>query len=228
MNLLDLLPGNDTESDFGIPGWNGLGGGNGMLGQSQSRPQYIIKTESDRLEFQAMLEMSTTEDSDLPSEPIEQSSFATYNRVIEPIDIKCRLGLQGTPAELQSTLDKLSDLRKGMDKLTFITPSASYQNLMLQGFDYRKDDHTGHNVLLVDLSLVEIREVATAKTTTSATEPEPPAVAKESAADGSCASEEDVGEVQTITPTQADTAAAESGSGKKRSMLKDLEDAIGL
>jgi hypothetical protein len=224
MSLLDLLPGNSTESDFGIPGWNGLGGGNGLLGQSQSRPQYIIKTESDRLEFQAMLEMSTTEDSNLPSEPIEQSSFATYNRVIEPIDIKCRLGLQGTSAELQSTLDKLSELRKGMDKLTFVTPSASYQDLMLQGFDYRKDDHTGHNVLLVDLTLVEIREVATAKTTTSVTEPEPE-VSAEEAADGSCASADDIGEVQTSYPTGSESSSADSGSGGGRSSI--LHDVLG-
>jgi hypothetical protein len=193
-----------------------------------TKPQYIIKGENGSLEFQSMLEISLQEDSRLPEEAIEQSSFATYNRIIEPQDLKIRLGLQGYPSKIQSTLDRLSDMRKGTEKITVITPSATYDNLMLRSFDYRKDNHTGHNVLIVDLTFKEIREVPTYKTTSSVTEPEPPAVTEEAAADGSCASTEDVGEVQTTTPTQAETATAESPSGKRRSMARDVKDALGL
>lgn len=170
---------------------------------------------NDGIAFQAMLEMSATENSNLPEEPIEQGSFANYNRTIESKVLTCRLGLQGEPSEIQSTLDKLTELKEGTDKITFILPMASYENLMLESFDYRRDDHTGHNVLIVDLRLKEIREVENQKTTSSVTEPEPPPVSAADAADGSCASEVDCGEVQSYSPSSSDESAAENSSSSE-------------
>jgi hypothetical protein len=170
---------------------------------------------NDGIAFQAMLEMSATENSNLPEEPIEQGSFANYNRTIESKVLTCRLGLQGEPSEIQSTLDKLTELKEGTDKITFILPMASYENLMLESFDYRRDDHTGHNVLIVDLRLKEIREVENQKTTSSVTEPEPPPVNAADAADGSCASEVDCGEVQSYSPSSSDESAAENSSSSE-------------
>lgn len=215
MSVFNLLPRNSTDPDLGIIE------GRGLWWLSQNKPQYIIKTSIGKLAFKSMLEMSVTEESDLPSEPIEKSSFAVYNRVISPLNVKCRLGLQGTDSELQTTLNRLSELRKGTEKLTFITPSATYNDLMLQSFDYRKDEHTGHNVLLVDLTMVEVREVASFQTTSSVTEPEPE-VSAEQSADGSCASAEDVGEVQTSYPSDSESGSASSDSSGQSSILHDI------
>jgi hypothetical protein len=232
MNINNFLPGgqSSTNVDFGGNDWvekfgkiasGGFSAGS-LLSLFASKPQYIVKGENGDLEFQSMLEISVNEDSSLPSEPIEQSSFASYNRIVEPLDVKVRLGIQGYPSKLQSVIDRLSEMRKGTEKVTLITPSASYEDLMLQGFDYRKDNHSGHNVLLVDLTLKEVREVPTSLTTSSVTEPEPAAVSADSAADGSCASAEDVGETQTYTPSSAVASTAESSSGRKSSALHDL------
>ncbi len=251
MDINNFLPGGQSSTgiDFGTGGWadkvgsiggggldglinvdglGGLAGGlSGLMSLFAKKPQYIIKTEKDDLKFQAMLEMSCNEDSVLPSEPIEQSSFASYNRVIEPLEIKCRLGIQGYPSVIQSAIDRLSDLRKGTEKVQLITPSASYEDLMLQGFDYRTDNHTGFNVLIVDLTFKEVREVPTFLTTSSVTEPEPPPVSAKSTANGSCASEIDGGEVQSAYPSSADTSGAESESGRKKSILKGISERIG-
>ena len=234
MNINNFLPGgpSSTNVDYGGNDWvdkigkitSGGFGINGLLSLFASKPQYIVKGENGDVAFQSMLEISVNEDSSLPSEPIEQSSFATYNRIIEPLDVKVRLGIQGYPSKLQSVIDRLSEMRKGVEKVTLITPSASYENLMLQGFDYRKDNHSGHNVLLVDLTLKEVREVPTFVTTSSVTEPEPPAVSADSAADGSCASAEDVGETQTYSPSSSESSTAEGESGKRRSVLRDIKD----
>ena len=231
MNINNFLPGgqSSTNVDFGGNDWvekfgkiasGGFSVG-GLLSLFASKPQYIVKGENGDLEFQSMLEISVNEDSSLPSEPIEQSSFASYNRIVEPLDVKVRLGIQGYPSKLQSVIDRLSDMRKGTEKVSLITPSASYEDLMLQGFDYRKDNHSGHNVLIVDLTLKEVREVPTILTTSSVSEPEP-TVSADSTADGSCASAEDVGETQTYTPSSAEASTAESSSGRKSSALHDL------
>jgi hypothetical protein len=113
-------------------------------------------------------------------------------------------------------------LRKGTEKVQLITPSASYEDLMLQGFDYRTDNHTGFNVLIADLTFKEVREVPTFLTTSSVTEPEPPPVSAESVADGSVASVIDSGEIQSAIPSATDILGAESESGRKSSILHDV------
>lgn len=234
MSINNFLPGgpSSTNVDYGGNGnWaekfgkisSGDFGLNNLLSLFASKPQYILKGENGDVSFQSMLELSVNEDSSLPSEPIEQSSFATYNRIIEPLDIKVRLGIQGYPSVLQSVVDRLSEMRKGTEKVSLITPAASYESLMLQGFDYRKDNHSGHNVLIVDLTLKEVREVPTFVTTSSVTEPEPPAVPAEASADGSCVSSVDTGEAQAYTPSSAESETAESG-GSRRSVLRDVKD----
>ena len=155
-------------------------------------------------------------------EPIEKGSFANYNRIIEPYEGTTRLALEGTESEIQQALDGLEELKKGLKKCELITPFATYENLMLESYDYRRDGHSGFNVLQVDLKLKEIREVESAKTTSSVEEP--PQITESASADASCVSTTDGGQYQTYEPTQAETTAAQSenSGGTRRSILKDV------
>jgi hypothetical protein len=67
--------------------------GEGVEGGEAETAAPVIGS-NDGIAFQAMLEMSATENSNLPEEPIEQGSFANYNRTIESKVLTCRLGLQ--------------------------------------------------------------------------------------------------------------------------------------
>ena len=197
----------------------------GLMSLFASQPQYIIKarSRSGDVAFHSILELGAEESSNLPEEPIEKGSFADYNRTINPITISCRLASQGTPSTLQSMIERLQELKTGTEKLTFITPMMTYENLMLESFDYRKDEHTGHNVLVVDVRLKEIREIEGQKTTSSVTEPEPPPVTDDASADGSCVSAEDYGEVQASYPSSSESSSAESSSsGGSSSVLHDI------
>jgi hypothetical protein len=244
MAISEFLPGAVAADPYAVGG----GFGSSLFESSASKPQYILKIQPEgggeagaegtegtnaslmgtdnSVAFQSMLEMSASESSSLPEEPIEQGSFASYNRTIEPITMTCRLALQGKPAEIQDVITRLQELKKGTEKLTFILPMASYENMMLESFDYRRDDHSGHNVLIVDVRLKEIREIEDQKTTSSVTEPEPPPVTEESAADGSCCSEVDCGEVQGQSPSGYETASASDEAagddGRRSSVLHDI------
>jgi hypothetical protein len=93
---------------------------------------------------------------------------------------------------------------------------------VLESFDYRRDSHSGHNLLSVDIRLKEIREVESAKTTSSVEEPpqaEP--ISEESSADASCVSAETYGETPTYTPSESETESAESG-GRRQSALYQI------
>ena len=187
-----------------------------------NQPQYIVKSILGDVAFHSMLELGVEEGSNLPEEPIEKGSFADYNRTINPTTINCRLASQGSPSTLQSMIERLQELKTGTEKLTFITPMMAYENFMLESFDYRKDEHTGHNVLVVDVRLKEIREIEGQKTTSSVTEPEPPPVTADASADGSCVSAEDCGEVQAGSPSSGENSDAESSSDGRSSVLHDI------
>lgn len=207
--------------DFNIPVIvDNYGGAGGTTEEKSQPPQYILKDEDgNQVAFYAMMEMGMTSSSQLPSEPIEKGSFANYNRIIDPYEGTCRLALEGTESEIQQALDGLEELRKGLKKIEFIMPFANYENLMLESYDYRRDSHSGFNLLQVDVRLKEIREVESAKTTTSVEEP--PEITQEASADASCVSSEDGGQYQTYSPTSTETEASE-GQEKGSSVLYDV------
>jgi hypothetical protein len=177
---------------------------------------WIVKAEKAEVDFSAMIEFSATRESRLPDEPIEKGSFATYNRVIDPVTIQCKLAVKGGAAELQSKVDRLTALSQTDEKITLTTPEQSYPNMMLESFDYRRDANNGRGVLYVDLRFKEIREVASQQTTTSVEEP----VEEEDAEDGSCVDDVDEGEVNGTTASEAEEEAA--SGGRKRSVLAEI------
>jgi hypothetical protein len=184
----------------------------------ENESQYIIKTEDgDRIAFTSMLEFSASETSTIAGELIEKGSFAMYNRVVEPIDIKIRLGINGEASVLQKMLADLRQLKTENKKVSIIIPNDSYEGYMLESFDWRTDEHNGYDALFVDCSFKEIREIEDQKTTSAVSEPPP--VSESASADGSCVTTEDVGEVQGYDPSSAESAEADNDTGKKQSTL---------
>jgi hypothetical protein len=180
---------------------------------------WIVRGQSAAVDFTSMQEFSAEKSSRLPDEPIEKGSFATYNRIIEPRAITCRLSIEGGASKLQSAIDRLTDLCENNEKITLTTPEQSYKNMMLESFDYRRDATNGRGVLFVDLRFKEIREVQSAQTTTSVEEAEP--IEAEDAADGSVCDDIDDGEMQGVDASAAEQEAEES-SGTNRSILAEI------
>ena len=175
---------------------------------------WIVKGQTAAVDFNSMQEFSAEKSSRLPDEPIEKGSFATYNRIIEPRAITCRLSIEGSASKLQSAIDRLTDLCENDEKITLTTPEQSYPNMMLESFDYRRDAMNGRGVLYVDLRFKEIREVASQQTTTSVEEPIEP----EDAEDGSVCDDIDDGEMQGV---EADDSEYEAENSPSRSKLAD-------
>ena len=170
---------------------------------------WIVRGQSAAVDFNSMQEFSAEKGSRLPDEPIEKGSFATYNRVIEPRAITARLSVEGSAADLQNAIDRLTALCENDEKITLTTPEQSYKNMMLESFDYRRDAQNGRGVLYVDLRFKEIREVQSAQTTTAVEEAEP--IDAEDCEDGSCADDIDDGEVQGAAANQAEEEAESGG-----------------
>lgn len=169
---------------------------------------WIVKGDTARVDFSSIIEFTQEKSSRLPDEFIEKGSFATYNRIVEPRSITCRLAVKGTSSDLQNAIDRLTTLSENDEKITFTTPEQSYKNMMLESFDYRRDAQNGRGVLYVDLRLKELREVQSAQTTTAVEEAEEP-IDAEDAEDGSVCDDVDDGEVQGSQASNSEEKAAE-------------------
>lgn len=183
-----------------------------------SRKSWIVRGQTSSVDFSSMQEFSAEKSSRLPDEPIEKGSFGTYNRIIEPRTITCRLAVEGSAAKLQSAIDRLTTLCENDEKITLTTPEQNYPNMMLESFDYRRDVMSGRGILYVDLRFKEIREVKSAQTTTSVEEAEEP-IDAEDAEDGSVCDDIDDGEMQA---TQASDAEEEAEAADNRTTARRL------
>lgn len=188
-----------------------------------NKKSWIVNGQSARVDFSSMQEFTAEKSSRLPDEPIEKGSFAVYNRVIEPRSITCRLSVEGSAADLQNAIDRLTQLSENDEKITLTTPEQNYKNLMLESFDYRRDAANGRGVLYVDLRFKEVREVQSAQTTTAVDEPDEP-IEAEDAEDGSCADDIDEGEVQS---TEASQSEEEAEGSRNRSLVRHGKDILG-
>lgn len=168
---------------------------------------WIVRGQTASIDFSSMQEFSAEKSSQLPDEPIEKGSFATYNRVIAPRTITCSLSVEGYASNLQNAIDRLTDMSENNEKITLVTPEQSYPNMMLESFDYRRDAMAGRGVLYVNLRFKEIREVQSAQTTTSIEEGGGEPIDMEDAEDGSVCDDIEDGEIQGIDASDAEEEA---------------------
>ncbi len=110
--------------------------------------------------FTSFLSADIRNESKVVSAPVEEGSFATYNKVATPLEVNVTLGIQGDDSTLQDALDTLTTLQAGTQLVSLVTPNAEYPDLNLEGFNYSRKRENGLGVLFVELSLVEVKQVA--------------------------------------------------------------------
>lgn len=91
-------------------------------------------------------------------------SFASYNKVEMPFDIRMRITCNGqgsmTREQFFTTLDKM---KKSLDLYTIVTPDFIYKNVNLENVDYRRTAQSGVSLVTCDLWFMEIRVSAQSK-----------------------------------------------------------------
>lgn len=119
------------------------------------------------VQFTSMLAFSVTDAGDVVSDPIEKGSFTNYNKVDSPLDISVTLAIQGDGSVQDEALSTLRGLKNGTDLVSLQTPEAFYESLNIESLSYARSGETGP--LVVEIQLVEIRQVETNVTTTDYT-----------------------------------------------------------
>ncbi len=92
--------------------------------------------------------------------PIEQGAFASYNKVQDPFDADVRVAVGGTVEDREQFLAALEALANSLDLYTLVTPDATYPNVNLARFDYRREIDGGAGLIVANCHFVEIRQAA--------------------------------------------------------------------
>ena len=127
----------------------------------------LNESGSKAIDFTAMLVLDVRDNGEAVSTPVEKGSFANYNKVQSPTEIRATLGLQGDSFLLDNALETIKQLQTDPELVSLATPSAYYESLTIESYSYRLDRSSGF--LTVELTLVEIRQVETQVGTTNFT-----------------------------------------------------------
>lgn len=110
--------------------------------------------------------------------PVEFGSFASYNKIALPYDIRVIMTCSGSQASQLSNLTNavsgkgamtrdvflatLELMKETTELYDFVTPDFTYQNVNLVRFDYRRTSTQGVTLLTVDAQFEEVRQTAVA------------------------------------------------------------------
>jgi hypothetical protein len=105
--------------------------------------------------------------------PVEHGSFASYNKVNEPNKPKVRLAVGGKDriAAFQAAMG--SELSQP-NLYNVVTPTCVYLNVTMESYDYSQSADNGLNLLVVDIALIEVREVTPTYTAVTIPHPKSP------------------------------------------------------
>lgn len=109
------------------------------------------------ISFKSLLKAEYASNGTVVSEPIEQNSFASYNKTTEPREYHFELALQLPNNNFSAALAKLEELKKGVDLFSFVTPFTTFTDLSLEG--YSTVFESVSSMMVVSLDCKEIKQV---------------------------------------------------------------------
>lgn len=108
--------------------------------------------------------------------PVEQGSFAAYNKVERPANPVVTLALAGSELDRTSFLNAINAACTSTELYSVVTPEVTYINYSIERYNYVRRAERGTTLLMVEISLKEIRQVSASYSSvqTSITNPQNP------------------------------------------------------
>jgi hypothetical protein len=122
--------------------------------------------------------------------PLETGSFATYNKVQLPANPVVVLALDASTNDRSFFLNTLDAATTSTQTFSVVTPEVTYVGYTIDRMNYKRTAIRGANLLIVELSLQEVREVSAAYSTQEINSPQ----------DAGATPPESGGRVQPATP----------------------------
>lgn len=106
---------------------------------------------------------------DLPTVPIQEGAFASYNKVATPYEMTLRMIKAGSLRERQEFLEKLETIAASLDFYNIVTPERTFVGSNITSWRFVRDGaRDAYALTEVEITFVQIREVAAQYTSTAA------------------------------------------------------------
>lgn len=125
--------------------------------------------------------------------PVERGGFASYNKVELAACPVVTLCMMGSESDRTAFLAAVDTACKSNELYSVATPEVTYRNYAIERYGYQRRSNKGATLLLVDLTLKEVREVSAQYTTAQIDEPK----------DAGSTPVVDTGKVQAKAPDQS-------------------------
>ncbi len=182
-NQLGLLP--NSQSTL-----QAIGGA--LLSQLTGSNPTVLSTFS--LEFSKEMRVSDF--------PVENGGFASYNKVELPASPTVTLILDGSENDRTAFLNLLNAACLSTDLYNVVTPEVTYYGYSIEKYSYSRRSSKGTTLLIVEVSLKEIRQVTAALTNAPIVNPQ----------DAAATPQVNGGNVQPATPDQSALLSLATGA----------------
>ncbi len=141
-----------TQRNWGIfdAEGNALGNPNLFTETDDGKPARTVSTNS--LEMSKKMRISEF--------PVEQGTFATYNKVDLPANPVVTLAYGGTVADRSEFLRQIEVATDSLDLYSVVTPEVTYINFSVESYSFPRRHDQGANLLIVAITLKQIRQVS--------------------------------------------------------------------
>lgn len=90
--------------------------------------------------------------------PVERGGFESYDKVNSPFRVRIQFVSGGSEANRQALLDSIAAIGDQLTLFTAVTPEAIYPSVNVEHYEYRRTSKNGLGLMIVDVSLIEIRQ----------------------------------------------------------------------
>ena len=117
-----------------------------------------------------------TKETSVMDTPIEEGSFATYNKAEMPATSNVTLNVAGSENDRRYVLESIDKAVKSTDLFSVVTPEKTYIDYAIDRYSYSRKAASGINNLQIEIALKEVRQVKAEygekdKTTPAITDP---------------------------------------------------------
>ena len=120
---------------------------------------YDSKTNQKIIRFDTFLGYDYSDDVSIMNHPIEDGSFASYNKVVDPATLNVVFAKSGFPFEIREAIEIIEKYKNSTDLVDVVTPYKTYVKYNIKNLHYAIRENSSVNLLVVDIALEEIKEV---------------------------------------------------------------------
>lgn len=174
---------------------------------------YLPDSMEKMIEPDSVLAFEYRGDARISDYPVEEGGFRSYNKVLQPFDIRMKMtcsgagllsgasvGLSGASAGTtrETFIATLEAMKASLLTFNVVTPDFVYKSLNLVHFDYKRTNAEGVTLLTAEVFMREIMQTVEASYKTVSTD--------------SAADTKKQGTTNTVSPSPTQSAAIQGGS----------------